>query len=103
MPAWRIAWLAALSPGRDISTADTVCHIAVAGRDLNLQDGHGGIVTIGNQAHVENSTIGILLARSGITLKDSQVLVTDRQVIAFGLIAGAVFALLNMARRCLRK
>ena len=81
--------------GRDVTITNGRCHIGVAGRDLNFKNGFGGIVNIGNQAQIENSKIGLLLARSEINLNNSEIFVTGKQVLVFGVITGLVFVLVN--------
>lgn len=81
--------------GYDVDITNSGFQIGVAGRDLNLRNGYGGFLVIGNQAHIENSRIGILLGKSTTTLNYSKVLFTGRQVFLLGAVAGLIFAFLN--------
>jgi hypothetical protein len=61
------------------------------------------VLNVGGSAQVENSKIGLLVAKSGATLTNSQVLMTTQQAIALGAAFGAVYALLRTLLRGKKK
>ena len=89
----------ALAVGRDSSVTNSFSSVVAVGRDLHFKDGCGLMLTVGNQAQVESSKIGVLLAKSDVTLTDSKILMTTQQAIAFGAAFGAVFALCSTLLR----
>ncbi len=89
--------------GRDVNLTEGGCLIGVAGRDLHLKEGRAGILKIGNGARIERSTIGLLLGKPDTKLEGNKVLLTGSQVVIFGVVTGAVFAIVNTLFRSLMK
>jgi hypothetical protein len=92
-----------LAAGRDLTATDSMLTNVAAGHDLKIQDRGTVILKVGGQAHVENGTIGLLIARSDVTLTNSRVLMTTQQAIALGAAFGAVYALLRTLLRGKKK
>ena len=89
--------------GRDLTATDSMLVNIAAGHDLKLQQGGAGVLKVGGQAQVENGTIGLLIAKSDVTLTNSRVLMTTPQAIALGAAFGAVYALLRVLLRGKKK
>ena len=89
----------AAAAGRDMTASHGLDIMVAVGHDLKIQQGAAGVLKVGGEAHVEVSTIGLLVAKSGVTLNNTRVLMTTQQAIALGAAFGAVYALL---RRLLR-
>jgi hypothetical protein len=96
--------------GRDASLANGVAQVVVVGRDLQLDNSAAGVIkaggganlayslaglAAGEQVAVENSRVGVVLARRVVIGEGSQVLVSTRQAAAFGAAFGLVLAVLS--------
>lgn len=86
-----------IAAGRDLTATNSMITSAAVGHDLELQEGGACMLVVGGQAQVDNSTIGLLVARSeAISLNNSKIIMTTPQAIALGATLGAVFAILRV-------
>ncbi len=81
--------------GRDMTVEESMVTVAAVGHDLTLQEGGAVVVQVGGAVQVEGGAIGLLVARSEVTLNNSKILMTTQQALALGAAFGVVFALLR--------
>lgn len=85
----------AVAAGNDMTSTQSVDMVTAVGRDLCVHEGAVMVATVGGQVQAENSRIGLLVAKSGVTLNNSPVLMTTQQALALGAALGVVFALVS--------
>jgi hypothetical protein len=85
----------AVVAGNDMTSEQSLDITTIVGGNLSIREGAVLIANVGGEVQVENSRVGLLVAQSGATLNNTQVLMTTQQALALGAALGAVFALLS--------
>lgn len=88
----------AVVAGAGVEMKDSACTVMVAGGDVNLQEGGAGFIHC-QQAAIENSTVGILVAPRATLGQDVKVMMTTRQAIAFGAAFGLAAGIIGILFR----
>ncbi len=85
----------AAAAGRDMTVSESMVSVAAVGHDLTLKESGSVMMQVGGPVQVENGTVGLLVARSEVTLNNSRVIMTTPQALALGAAFGAAYALLR--------